>query len=199
MWGLWLLEVVLPEVLVLVLLLFLLARALIFSWTLLRSHEGYVHLSRTLCRCSSSFCKSWGLEQTALALWCRELTTLYLAGIVWWLSHCRYKAVLVDFLKTVVLRLPSGWGMTKMSRKSMESSILESSPVKCIHWSIKLICFRKLLLCADLMNTKVSSTYISTDLGLGDVLRALASNSSIYKFAPMGLIGEPIADPSSCS
>ena len=36
--------------------------------------------------------------------------------MVWWLSHCRYRSVLVGFLY-VVFRLPSVCGITKMSRK----------------------------------------------------------------------------------
>ena len=35
--------------------------------------------------------------------------------------------------------------------------------------------------------------------GMCAALRALISNSSIYKFATIGLIGEPIAAPSTCS
>ena len=56
---------------------------------------------------------------------------------------------------------------------------------------------RKLLLCADCEGV----IYISFPQrrGMGDVLRALTSKSSIYKFATMGLIGEPMAAPSSCS
>ena len=43
----------------LVLLLFLFwSGALILSFILLIAHAGYLRLTRTLCRCSSSFCKS---------------------------------------------------------------------------------------------------------------------------------------------
>ena len=35
--------------------------------------------------------------------------------------------------------------------------------------------------------------------GCGTVVRALISNVSIYKFATIGLMGEPIAAPSTCS
>ena len=37
-------------------------------------------------------------------------TTLYLDGIVWWLSHCKYKSMWVGFLYTDVLSLPSSFG-----------------------------------------------------------------------------------------
>ena len=53
---------------------------------------------------------------------------------------------------------------------------------------------------AALMMTHVSSTYLfHIKGGCGDVFMALISKSSMYKFATMGLIGEPIAAPSTCS
>ena len=54
-------------------------------------------------------------------------TTLYFDGIVWWLSHCKYKSVRVGFLYTDVLRLPSSLGVMRMSRKGMDLSLLVSS------------------------------------------------------------------------
>ena len=80
--------------------------ALIFIFTLFRAHAGSLFSIRTLCRCSSSFFSSRGLEHTALMLWYNMLTTLFFfAAVVWWLSHCRYKSVWVGFLYTVVLKV----------------------------------------------------------------------------------------------
>ena len=42
-----------------------------------------------------------------------------LTEIVWWLFHCRYRSVWVGILYSNVLRLLSGWGITKMSRMGM--------------------------------------------------------------------------------
>ena len=52
------------------------------------------------------FCNSWVLSKLYL-LYERVPATLYFDGIVWWLSHWRYKSVWVFFLNTDVLRLPS--------------------------------------------------------------------------------------------
>ena len=50
------------------------------------------------------------------------------------------------------------------------------------------------------MMMKVSSTYLfHSDGGCGDVARALVSRSSKRRFATIGLIGEPMAVPSTCS
>ena len=50
------------------------------------------------------------------------------------------------------------------------------------------------------MTTKVSSTNLYHRVGgLGAVLRALVSNSSMYMLAMMGLRGDPIATRSNCS
>ena len=84
-----------------------------------------------------------------------------------------------------------------MSRKG---KVLESSPVNWMHWSMELMCSRKLLLFAVLLNTKVSSIYLFHRLwGWGNLLRSLASKSSMYKLATMGLISESMVAPSSSS
>ena len=104
----------------------------LFILALLMAHVGYLHLVRALKRCSSSSCNSWGVEQTVDGLWYRVPATLYLDGIVWWLSHCRYKSVWVVFLNTDVFRLPSSSGVTRMSRKGIDPSSLTSSQVNLI-------------------------------------------------------------------
>ena len=115
------------------LLLLLLAGALIFSFILLRAHEGYLHLFSTLCRCS--FSKSWGLEQTALALWYRVLTTLCLDMLCGGYPTANKSQCGWVFCR-LLLRLPPDRGMTRMAKKGMEPSALESSPVNCVHWSV---------------------------------------------------------------
>ena len=122
--------------------------ALIFIFTLFRAHIGYLFSSRTLCRWSSSFSNSWELEHTALALWCNVFTTPYFAAMVWWLSHYRYQSVWVGFLYTVALKLPSGWGMTRVSRKGMDPSLLLSSMMNCILSSMEFMCSMNPSLCA---------------------------------------------------
>ena len=192
-----LLVVLLPELLIPLLLLFW-TGAVVLIFILLRAHGGYMHLTRSMCRCSSSSCKTWGLEQMALALWCRVLGHCIL--MIWcggcpnantsqWGVLAVYDCAETDIMHRV----------NRISKKGMEPTGLESSPVNCIHWSMELICSRKLHLYADLMTTKVSSTYLFHREGAwADVLRAFNSKSSIYWFVTMGLMGEPMATPSSC-
>ena len=89
------------------------------------------------------FLQQLGVGQTVDALWYRVPATLYLDGIVWWLSHCRYKSVWVIFLNTDVFRLPSSSGVTGMSRKGIDPSSLTSSQVNLILGCIEFRCCRK--------------------------------------------------------
>ena len=159
---------------------------------------GYMHFWRAWHRWSSSFC-SCGSEHIVLALWYRVPATLYLVDMVWWLFHCRDKSVWVHFLNTDVLRLPSSLGVTKMSRNGIDPSSLTSSQVNFMFWWMELRCCRKLLLSSFFIIVKVSSTYLfQNDGGVGDVLRAWTSRSSMNRFATIGLIGDPMAAPSVC-
>ena len=167
-----------PVCLVLLVLLMLSFWLLILA--LLMAHVEYLHLVRALNRCSSSSCNSWGVEHTVDALWNRVPATLYLDGIVWWLSHLRYKSVCVCFLNTDVLRLPSSSGVTSISRKGMDPSSLVSSQVNCIFGFMEFKCSRKLSLLFFLMIVKVSSTYLFHRMGgVVEVLMACFSNSSM--------------------
>ena len=83
---------------------------------------GYLHFGNTSCRSSSSFSKSCRLKQMTLHLWLIVLTTLYTMGMVWWLSNYRYWAVWMSFLHNVVAKVPSGFGMTSMSKNSTDPS-----------------------------------------------------------------------------
>ena len=95
---------------------------------------------------------------------------------------------------------PSASGFTIVSKKGMEPSSLLSSTVNLMAGSTLLMCCRKLCLLASLWMTKVSSTYLPQYLGgLGAVLGAFCSKYSIYRLATMGLTGEPMAAPSTCS
>ena len=139
-----------------------------------------------------------GVKQTVDALWYRVPATLYLDGIVWWLSHCRYKSVWVVFLNTDVFRLPSSSWVTRMSRKGIDTSSLTSSQVNLILGCIELRCCRKLSLLLFLMIVNVSSTNLFHRVGgVVDVLMAWTSISSMNRFSTSGLIGEPIAAPLS--
>ena len=145
------------------------------------------------------FLQQLGVEQTVDALWYRVPATLYLDGIVWWVSHCRYKSVWVVFLNTDVFRLPSSSGVTRMSKKGIDPSSLTSSQVNLILGCIEFRCCRNLSL-SFLMIVNVSSTNLFHRVGgVVDVLMAWTSISSMNKFATCGLIGEPIAAPSVCS
>ena len=138
-----------------VLLLLLLAVVWVFIWVFV---AGYFYLVSACFICFSSSCNNSGLEQMVLALWCSEPTTLYFDDTVWLLSPCKYRSVCVGFQYTVVLRLPSSFGITKMSKKGMVPSSLDSSLVNYICSSMLLRWSRKLVFWDDLMIVKVSST-----------------------------------------
>ena len=111
-------------------LLFLLCLgALILVFILFIAHIGYLQSDKASCICfCSCFNNSW-LEHMFLALCSNELITLYLFDMAWWLSHFRYKLVWVGFLYTLVCRLPSCFGVIKLSKKGMDPSSLVSSTV----------------------------------------------------------------------
>ena len=100
-------------------------------------------------------------------LWERVWITLNLAERWWWLSHCKYWSVCVGFLYTVMDRVPSAFGLTIVSKKGMDPSSLLSSTVNLIAGSTLLMCWRKPCLLASLWMTKVSSTYLHQNLGMG--------------------------------
>ena len=126
------------------------------------------------------FLQQLGVEQTVDALWYRVPVTLYLDGIVWWMSHCRYKSVCVVFLNTDVFRLPSSSGVTRMSRKGKDPSSLTSSQVDLILGCIEFRCCRKLSLLFLLIIVNVSSTNLFHRVGgIVDVLMAWTSISSM--------------------
>ena len=65
----------------------------LFSFALFMAYMGYLHFLSALNRCCSSSCNSVVSEHMVFALWYRVPATLYLDGILWWLSHCRYRSV----------------------------------------------------------------------------------------------------------
>ena len=137
-------------VLVLVpLLLFLVVLGVLFlTFMLLMALAGYLQADKTLfmCVCSSS---SWSwLEHISLALCSSELITLYLLDMAWWLSNCKYWLVWVGFLYTVVDRLPSLFGVTKVSRKGMDLSALVVSAVNFMFSSMELVWLKTSSLCS---------------------------------------------------
>ena len=111
-----------------------------------------------------------------------------------------YGSVCMGFLYTAMDREPSTSGLTIVSKKGMEPSSLLSSTVNLMAGSTLFMCWRKPCLLASLWMTKVSSTCLHQNLGgWGAVLRAFCSKYSMYKLATMGLTGEPMAAPSTCS
>ena len=121
-------EVLLLLLLLLVLLLFLFCFWLFFfSIILCMAQEGYLHAVSALSTYfNSSFSCSW-LEQMLVALCNKELITLYLLAMEWWLSHCRYWFVWVGFLYMEVDKLPSSWTVTRVSRKGNENTRADGS------------------------------------------------------------------------
>ena len=184
----------------LLLLLFLLdLGVLILTFVLFIAQLGYLHITRALCicYCSSSIC-CW-LEHMCLALCKRVLMILYLFAMAWWLSHCKYWLVWVGFLYTVVARLPSLCGVTKVSKKGIDPSPLVVSAVNLMFGSIEFIWWKNSSLCCSSWMTNVSSTYLFHRLGgCGAVSKASFSNFSMQILATMGLSGLTMAASSIC-
>ena len=110
-------------------LLFLFLGLFVLIFILFMAHSGYLQVCNASC---ISFCSSSSdclFEQMSLALCNNELITLYLLDMAWWLSHWRYWLVCVGFLYTFVCRLPSLFGVIKVSRKGMDPSALDVSAV----------------------------------------------------------------------
>ena len=72
----------------------------------------------------------------------RVLITLYLAAMLWLLSHGRYRLVCVGFLYTPMVKVPSASGLMMVSRKDMEPSSLASSTVNLMDGSTEFKCRR---------------------------------------------------------
>ena len=183
-----------------ILLCFVLLGFWLFSFALFMAHMGYLHFLSALNRCCSSSCNSVGSEHMVFALWYRVPATLYLDGILWWLSHCRYRSVWACFLYTDVFKLPSSAGVIRISRNGIDPSSFISSQVNFILGCMEFRFCRKLFLFSFLIMVKVSSTNLLHIFGgVMDVLIALISRSSMNKLATIRLIGDPIAAPSFCS
>ena len=99
-----------------------------------------------LNRCCSSSCNKVGFGHMVVALWYKVPATLYLDGILWWLSHCRYKLVWFGFLNTDVFKLPSYAGVIKISSNSIDPSSFSSSQVNFILGWMEFRCCRRLFL-----------------------------------------------------
>ena len=164
-------------------------------YTLSKVHLGYLQWVSAFLRCSISFWRRSGLLQIVLALWVRELITLYLAERWWWLSHCKYWSICVSCLYTVIDSSPSVSGFTMVYKKGMAPSSLLFSTVNCVAGLTLLMCCRKLFLFTDFWMTNVSSTYLHHKLGVRVVLRAFCLKYSMQGLAKMGLTGEPLAVP----
>ena len=131
----------------------------------LMAHFGYLHSPSTFSRCCSSFSANSGFEQMVWALCVSVLITLYLAAMLWLLSHGRYRSVWVGFLYTPIVKVPSTSGLMMVSRKGMEPSSFASSTVNWDGWIYCIDVLEELSWCAWCCSTKVSSTYLFHILG----------------------------------
>ena len=108
-------------------------------------------------------------------------------------------SVCVGFLYTDVKRELSGCGITIVSKKGRDPSDLASSVVNWMCRSMLLKCSKNFSFLAESMPTKVSSTYLFHMLG-GYSAELMPWISPPYRgWSQMGLIGDPIAAPCSCS
>ena len=85
---------------------------------------GYLHLPKPFLRCCISLWKRSGPVQTVFALCERLPMTLTLSVRLWWLSHSKYWLVCMGLWYTVMDKEMSASGLTKVSRKGIESILL---------------------------------------------------------------------------
>ena len=101
----------------------------------------------------------------------------------------------MGFLYTEVIRVLLGQWKTTLSQKGIEPLSLGFSVVNWICAPMEFMCWRNCWLCSACWMTKVSCTYLSHNLGgLGPVLMALVSNSSMIWLATRRHMRESMAD-----
>ena len=141
-----------------------------------------------------------GVEQMVWALCVSVLMTLYLAAILWLLSHGRYRSVWVGFLYTPIVKLPSSSGLMIVSRKGMEPSSFASSTVNWIEGSTVLMCWRNCCWCfCCCIYQGIINIPSPNSRGCSAVAIALCSKASMKMLAMIGLMGDPMAAPLVCS
>ena len=97
-------------------------------------------------------------------------------------------------------REPSTSGFTIVSKKGMDPSSLLSSTVNLMAGVNTVYVLKEALFVGFLVDDKgVIHIPAPKPGGWGAVLRAFCSKYSIYKLATMGLTGELMATPSTCS
>ena len=173
------------------------AGALIFFLILFNSQLGYLQDVSAFWRCSCSSSRCCLVEHTALALGNNVLMTLYLPVMAWWVSHCKYWLVWVGFLYTVVSILPSLEGVTRVSRKGIDPSILVFSAVNWMPLFYGIYVVEEFFFVGCFYdNQRCHQQIFPTDLGVyGAELRALVSKSSMKMLAIMGLMITPLLLP----
>ena len=162
---------------------------------------GYLHFFSAWNRCCSSLCNTSWLEEMVLALWYNVPTTQYFDGIVWWLSHCKYKSVCVWVFCTLKFgdcHLP--WVLSGCLRRAWIHQFLFLC-WKIVYWgswnsSVPGSCSYVVSWWLRMCHPHI---FFQSTEGEGDVLMAWNSRSSINRLATMGLVGDPIAAPSVCS
>ena len=147
--------------------LYYLVGVVVFWRILFMAHLGYLQCLRTSSRCFNSIFTNSGVENTTQTLCVRVLITLYFYARLWLLSHWRYWSVWVGFLYTFVVKVPSGMGITKMSKDGMEPSGPASSTVNWKDVSTVLICWKNSILCDSSSATLYVTEPILDTMGLG--------------------------------
>ena len=154
---------------------------------------------------------SWSLSRIrSYALWSGNWIphpcTVIFDGMVWWLSHCRYRSVwTVGFLYTEAWRLPSSIGVIKDVQEGHGSiwscffnflNLVLVTPLvyQVFHWSYLYVVFGWLWMYHPqtcLLTKRWGWWWCQWWPGLQSL--------SMNRFATMGLMGDPIAAPSVCS
>ena len=132
--------------------------------TLSKAHLGYLHWVSAFLRWSTSLWRSSGLLHTVWALWVRVLITLNFAERWWWLSHCRYWSVWVDFSVHSHGQIPISLWVYNGVQEGDGTILLLGLLCKLDGRVNTVNAFRRSCLWSSFWMTNVSSTYLNQSL-----------------------------------
>ena len=173
-------------------------------WCLLKiffmAHLGYLHAPSTSSRCCSSCSANSGVEQMVWALCVSVLMTLYLAAMLWLLSHGRYRSVWGGFSVHPYCET-SIFFWSDDSVQKRYGAILFCLLYSKLDWRIYCVdVLEELLLIFLLLYYQgIINIPFPNSRGCSAVVIALCSKASMKMLAMIGLMADPMAAPLVCS
>ena len=168
--------------------------------TLSKAHLGYLHLVIAFLWWSFSCWSNSGLLHTVEALWERVWITLNLAERWWWLSHCKYWSVMCGFpVHSYGQRTISLWFNNSVHEGDgpILLVVLYCEPYSRVN-TVNVL--KEALLVGFLVDdTFVIHIPVPVLGGWGQCLELFVLSTPCRDWPQLGLTGEPMAAPSTCS